>query len=78
MIMQFDKKEYGIHFKILKFYSEQGMRNQKIHVDTRSTRGHSLNCTSQREQVHEIIKKKLLNISLFRKTMENVQNRVDF
>ena len=81
-----DKKEYVVHFKLLKFYLKMGMRITRIHsvvkfkqasifkkyIDENSRRRSQANS----EFVKDLYK--LLNNALFGKTMENVRGRKDF
>ena len=81
-----DKKEYVVHFKLLKFYLEMGMKITKIHsviafkqsalfknyIDSNSAKRQSATDDFTKDLY------KLLNNALFGKTMENVRGRKDF
>src|SRR6266849_4103955 len=81
-----DKKEYVVHFKLLKFYLEMGMHVTRIHAVIKYKQA-----TIFKEYIDENSRKrqaatnnfekdlyKLLNNALFGKTMENVRDRKDF
>jgi hypothetical protein len=81
-----DKKEYVVHFKLLKFYLEMGMKITKIHrvikyrqtdifckyIDDNSIKRQAANNDFTKDLY------KLLNNALFGKTMENVRGRKDY
>src|SRR5277367_2831912 len=81
-----DKKEYVVHFKLLKFYLRMGMRVTRTHavvkfrqdnifcdyIDENSRRRAAAKSEFEKDLY------KLLNNALFGKTMENVRNRKDY
>src|SRR5277367_4995652 len=81
-----NKKEYVVHFKLLKFYLKMGMNVTRIHAVVKFRQ-----CNMFRDYIDGNSKKrglaksvfekdlyKLLNNALFGKTMENVRNRKDY
>jgi len=81
-----NKKEYVVHFKLLKFYLQQGMIISKIHSVIKFKQSYSFkdyneNNSKLRQMAHSEFEKdlyKLKNNSLFGKTMENVRGRKDY
>ena len=81
-----DKKEYVVHFKLLKFYLSMGMHITKIHsvIKYKQTcifKKYIDDNSERRQAVTDDFTKdlyKLLNNALFRKTMENVMGRKNF
>jgi hypothetical protein len=81
-----DKVEYVVHFKLLKFYLEMGMKITRIHqviqfnqqpifknyIDNNSALRQAATCDFTKDLY------KFLNNALFGKTMENVRGRKDF
>ena len=80
-----DKKEYVLNHKILKYYLDEGMKLTKIHrvitfEEKDFMKEYIMFNTSKRMEATTDFKKdffKLMNNSLFGKTMENVRNRSD-
>ena len=78
-----DKSEYMVHFKLLKFYLEMGMKISRVHSVVKFTQTSLfkkyIDDNSARRQLatDEFTKDlyKLLNNALFGKTMENVRAR---
>ena len=81
-----NKKEYVVHFKLLKFYLEMGMKISKIHrvIKYRQTNIFCKyiddNSHKRQAATNDFTKDlyKLLNNALFGKTMENVRGRKDY
>ena len=81
-----DKKEYVVHYKLLKFYLKMGLRITKIHSVVKFKQGPIFRDyidgnNARRQQTSCEFKKdlyKLLNNALFGKTMENVRGRKDY
>jgi hypothetical protein len=81
-----DKKEYVVHFKLLKFYLQMGMTISRIHSVISYTqkaifKSYIAKNSALRQQAASEFDKdlyKLLNNSLFGKTMENVRGRKCF
>ena len=79
-----DKKNYLIHYRMLKFYLRHGMRVDKVHdiISFRQSRWVEkyINCnTEKRNRAENDFEKdfyKLLNNAFYGKTMENVRNRM--
>ena len=81
-----DKSEYVVHFKLLKFYLEMGMKITRVHEVVKFTQTALFkkyiddNSTRRQAAADEFTQDlyKLLNNSLFGKTMENVRGRKKF
>lgn len=81
LLTQFDKKNYCIHFKLLQYFLNKGMKVTKIHNVIRFTQKRFLKPyiefnSCQRAQANNSFEKdfyKLKNNSLFGKTMEDVR-----
>ena len=81
-----DKKDYVVHFKLLQFYLLMGMTISKIHSVISYTQKPIFknyivkNSILRQQAISEFAKDlyKLLNNSLFGKTMENVRGRKSF
>ena len=81
-----DKVEYFVHFKLLKFYLQHGMKITKIHSiikfrQTRLFKSYIEHNSRLRQQASTDFEKdlyKLKNNSFFGKTMENVRGRKDY
>ena len=81
-----DKEEYVVHFKVLQFYLQMGMRITKVHAAVAFEQAaifHAYiqgNSTKRTLATNDFEKDlyKLKNNSLFGKTMENVRGRKDF
>jgi hypothetical protein len=79
-----DKKEYVVHFKILKFYLEKGLKITRIHQCIRFKQENIYKNyidlqTERRSQAKNEFEKsfyKQKNCSLFGKSMENMRNRI--
>ena len=79
-----DKKNYLVHYRMLKFYIRHGMIVDKVHniISFRQSKWLEkyLNCNTQKrnQAVNDFEKDfyKLLNNAFYGKTMENVRNRV--
>ena len=82
----FDKKNYVVHYRNLKFYLEQGLKLVKInkvisftqkpwmkeYIDFNTTKRASTSVDFEKDMY------KLMNNAVFGKTMENVRNRIRF
>lgn len=81
LLTQYDKKNYCIHFKLLQYFLNKGMKLTKIHNVVRFTQKRFLKPyvdfnSRQRAQAQNSFEKdfyKLKNNSLFGKTMEDVR-----
>ena len=81
----YDKKNYVVHIKNLKFYLEQGLELTKINRVIEFKQSNwledwiNLNTTFRTNATNEFEKDyfKLMNNAVFGKTMENVRDRVD-
>ena len=78
-----DKKNYLVHYRMLKFYVRHGMTVEKIH-EVKSFKQSkwlekyiNFNTQKRNKAVNDFEKDfyKLLNIAIYGKTMENVRNR---
>lgn len=85
MLTQFNKQEYGIHFSLLQFYLKLGLKITKIH-NVVAFRQEAIfedyisrNSSRRKEATNDFQKDfwKLMNNSLFGKTMEDVRKRVN-
>ena len=80
-----DKNNYDVHYRNLQFYLKQGMRLKKVHrvlefEQDRWMMSYIEMNTEFRKEGNMIFEKdfyKLMNNSVFSKTMENLRNRVD-
>ena len=80
-----NKKKYVVHYEILKLYIELGMKVTKIHRGIKCNEKEwmkpyiMLNTNMRASAKNEFEKDfyKLMNNSVFGKTMENIRNRVD-
>ena len=81
----FDKKRYVIHHETLKFYEKQGLKITKIHKGIKFQESKWLQTyidrnTELRKHAKNDFEKdffKLMNNSVFGKTMENMRKRID-
>lgn len=81
----YDKTRYVVHYRVLKFYLEQGLKLKKVHrvitFNQKAWMKEFINFnTNKRKQAQSEFEKdfyKLMNNSCFGKTMENVRNRID-
>ena len=81
-----DKKEYVVHFKLLKFYLKMGLRITKIHsvIKFKQTcifKKYIDDNSARRQAATDDFTKdlyKLLNNALYGKTMENIRSRKNF
>ena len=81
-----DKKNYLVHYRMLKFYVRHGMVNDKVHdvISFKQSRSRWLenyvnfNTQERNQAVNDLQKDfyKLLNNAFYGKTMENVRNRL--
>ena len=79
-----DKKNYLVHYRMLKFYLRHGMIAHKVHniISFRQSRWLekyiNFNTQKRNQAVNDFEKDfyKLLNNAFYRKTMENVRNRL--
>ena len=79
-----DKKNYLVHYRLLKFYVRQGMKVERVHSLISFKQSMCLEkyiCfnTQKRNRAKKEFEKdflKLLNNSFYDKTMENVRNRI--
>ena len=86
LLTQFNKSHYVVHFKILQFYLEQGMRVSKFHRGVSYKQATifepfiGLNSEKRQSTDDEVLKDyyKLKNSSTYGKTMENVRGRMKF
>uniref|UniRef100_UPI003D0B846D hypothetical protein n=1 Tax=Sulfurimonas sp. TaxID=2022749 RepID=UPI003D0B846D len=85
ILTQYDKKEYIVHYRMLKFYLKQGMILEKIYQVIRFKQSKWLKSyietnTERRMKSKTAFEKdyfKLLNNAYYGKTCENIRNRVD-
>ena len=81
-----DKKRYVLHISALKFYLEHGLKLKKVHRAIKFNQANVLKPfiefnTEKRKQAKNDFEKdlfKLMNNSIFGKTMENVRNHLDY
>ena len=86
LLTQNDKEHYVVHFSLLQFYLEMGMKIKKIHRVIRFTQKRFLEPyvkfnSERRAQARNSFEKdfyKLKNNSLFGKTMEDVRKRMNY
>jgi hypothetical protein len=86
LLNQFNKTGYVVHFKILQFYLQHGMRIIKVHRGVRYQQAKifapfiQMNSEKRQSTDDEIMKDyyKLKNNSTYGKTMENVRGRMKF
>ena len=86
LLTQFDKLGYVVHFNILQFHLQHGMRISKFHRGVRYHQAEvftpfiQLNSQKRQSASNEIMKDyyKLKNNSTYGKTMENVRGRMKF
>ena len=86
MLTQFNKEKYVVHFKILKFYLQQGMRISKFHRGVKYVQAAffepyvTYNSIARQNTNDKLLQDfyKLKNNSLYGKTMENLRNRTNF
>ena len=79
-----DKKNYLIHYRMLKFYNRHGMIIDKVHeiISFKQSKwlekSISFNTQKRNQAINDFEKEfyKLLNNAFYWKTMENVRNRV--
>ena len=85
MLTQYDKKNYIVHYRMLKFYLNQGMELEAIHRVIRFRQSKWLKPyietnTKRRMESKTAFEKdffKLLNNAYYGKTCENIRNRAD-
>ena len=78
-----DKKNYLIHYRMLKFYVRHGKKNKKVHrvISFKQSKWlekyNDFNTQKRNQAVNDFKKDfyNLLNIAFYGKTMENVRNR---
>ena len=75
----YDKEKYVVHHEILKQYTSLGLKITKIHKEAWLEKYITLNTNLQTAAKNDFEKDffKLMNNSVFGKTMENLRNRVD-
>ena len=81
-----DKKKYVLHISALKFYLKHGLKLKKVHRAISFYQSDFLKPfvefnTEKRKQAQNEFEKdlfKLMNNSVYGKTMENVRNHIDF
>ena len=86
LLNQFDKENYVVHYRLLKFYLEMGMKIKKINCAIQFTQKPFLKPyidynSKKRANAKNPFEKdynKLKNNALFGKTMENVRKRMKF
>lgn len=82
----YDKKNYGVNYRLLKLYLKLGLRITKINRVLEYTqedfmRSYILKNTEERTKAKNDFEKdfyKLMNNSVYGKTMKNVRNRITF
>ena len=76
-----DKEKYVVHYKNLQFYLRQGMRLKKVHrvieFDQEPWMEPYIRMNAEFRKQSKSDFHKLMNNSVFGKTMENLRNRVD-
>ena len=86
LLSQYDKEHYVVHFAMLQYYLEMGLKIKKIHRVVRFTQKRFLEPyvtfnSERRAQARNSFEKdfyKLKNNSLFGKTMEDVRKRMNY
>ena len=81
-----DKRNYGINYRYLKLALSLGIKLQKVHRVIQYTqldfmKGYIMKNTNERTKAKNSFEKdfyKLMNNSVYGKTMENVRNRINF
>jgi hypothetical protein len=82
----YDKKQYGLNYRYLKLALEQGLKLVEVHrvieyEQLNFMEGYILKNTNERKLAKNDFEKdfyKLMNNSVYGKTMENVRNRINF
>jgi hypothetical protein len=82
----YDKKFYGVNYRLLKLYIQLGLKITKIHKviqydQDNYMKSYIMKNTEERKKANNEFEKdfyKLMNNSVYGKTMENVRNRINF